>query len=212
MQDLTPAQHQFLEALAKNELGALYYLSGGTALGAFHLHHRRSDDLDFFSRESIDFTAVLRFVESVADGPVIPRRVHDRLGLIVPMSGETLRVEFVKYDHPAIEPPTPRVGALCVDGLRDILANKLSAIIERAEPKDYADIYFLVARAGLSLEQGIADTKTKFGWPSLEILLQGAFLRLDRMTAWPDLEPKVTLEEARATFRAWAKALIRVEE
>jgi hypothetical protein len=121
-------------------------------------------------------------------------------------------VEFVRYDHPAVEPPTPKLGDLRVDGLRDILANKLSALVDRNEPKDFADVYCLIERAGLSLEQGIVDGKAKFGWPALELLLQSAFLRIDRMTDWPELDPPVDLDDARRAFRGWAKSLIRLDD
>jgi predicted nucleotidyltransferase component of viral defense system len=210
--DLTAAQRAFLEAFMKSGLSSDYYLSGGTALSAFYLHHRLSEDLDFFTRGVVDSAAVLRVVSSIAEGPVVPRRTADRFGFIVPLGGETLRVEFVRYDHPTIEAPTPKLGALRVDGLRDILANKLSALVDRNEPKDFADVYCLIERAGLSLEQGIIDTKAKFGWPALELLLQSAFLRIDRMTAWPELDPPVDMAEARRAFRGWAKSLIRVDE
>lgn len=212
MKDLTRAQQAFLEAFTESELAADYYLSGGTALSAFYLHHRTSEDLDFFTRGPVDAAAVLRLVNSIAEGSVIPRRVADRFGFVVPIQGERVRVEFVRYDHPAIEPPVPQPGGLRVDGMRDILANKLSALVERNEPKDFADIYCLVARAGLSLEQGIADAKAKFGWPALEILLQSAFLRIERMTGWPELDPPVDLEDARRAFRGWTKSLIALDE
>ncbi|MBI2389828.1 MAG: nucleotidyl transferase AbiEii/AbiGii toxin family protein [Deltaproteobacteria bacterium] len=211
MNDLSAAQRAFLEAFTRSDLASQYYLSGGTALSAFYLHHRTSEDLDLFTRGAVDSSALLRLVGSVAEGPVVPRRLADRFGFIVPLRGETVRVEFVRYDHPAIEAPAARFGALRVDGLRDILANKLSAIVDRNEPKDFADVYCLLSRAGLSLEQGIADAKAKFGWPALE-LLQSAFLRIDQMTDWPALDPPADVEEARRAFRGWARSLIRLED
>lgn len=212
MNDLTNAQRAFLEAFTKSDLAPEYYLSGGTALSAFYLHHRSSEDLDLFTRGPVDSSAVLRLVTSVAEGPVVPRRVADRFGFIVPLRGETVRVEFVRYDHPPIEAPAAKLGALRVDGLRDIFANKLSAVVDRNEPKDFADIYCLLSHAGLSLEQGIADAKSKFGWPALELLLQSAFLRIEQMTDWPELDPPVSIEEARRAFRGWARSLIRLDE
>ena len=49
---LTPLQQQVLVALFDNGLADRgYYLTGGTALSAFYLQHRYSDDLDFFTRK-----------------------------------------------------------------------------------------------------------------------------------------------------------------
>lgn len=39
-----------LDAVVKHH----FYLSGGTALAEYYLHHRLSDDLDFFSENEID--------------------------------------------------------------------------------------------------------------------------------------------------------------
>lgn len=47
---LTENQIAFLEQIKKSEfLAKNFYLTGGTALAAFYLHHRYSEDLDFFS-------------------------------------------------------------------------------------------------------------------------------------------------------------------
>lgn len=212
MNDLTDAQRAFLEAFTNSELASRFYLTGGTALSAFYLHHRRSEDLDLFTQGPIDSGALLKLVGAIAEGPVVPRRIEHRYGFIVPLRAETVRVEFVRYEHPEIEPPTEKLGHLRVDGLRDILANKLSAVVDRSEPKDFADIFCLLTRAGLSLEQGIVDAKAKFGWPAFELLLQSAFLKLERMSAWPELDPPVTVEEARQAFREWSRSLIRLDD
>src|SRR5216684_1408125 len=49
---LTPLQQRVLVTLFANGLADRgYYLTGGTALSAFYLQHRYSDDLDFFTRK-----------------------------------------------------------------------------------------------------------------------------------------------------------------
>ena len=49
---LTPLQKQVLVALFDSGLADReYYLTGGTALSAFYLQHRFSDDLDLFTRK-----------------------------------------------------------------------------------------------------------------------------------------------------------------
>ena len=42
---LRPGQKRLLGAFARSPLAGGFYLSGGTALAAFHLFHRLSDDL-----------------------------------------------------------------------------------------------------------------------------------------------------------------------
>ena len=52
MDVLTPFQGSFLKAFSKTPLNNLFYLTGGTALAAFYLEHRLSDDLGFFTNDS----------------------------------------------------------------------------------------------------------------------------------------------------------------
>jgi len=148
-------------------------------------------------------------VNGVAEEEPIPHRIHDRLGFVVRVAGEPLRIEFVHYDFDWVEPPLRRYDGLRVDGLRDILANKLSAVIERTDPKDYADLLFLLQRTPLTIEQGIEDCKAKFGWPGLGHLLQTALLRVDDLSGWPETDPTTSVDEARTFFRGLVKTLAR---
>jgi len=46
-------------------LARQFYLTGGTALAAFYLHHRYSEDLDFFSETEFDISGVNVFLASL---------------------------------------------------------------------------------------------------------------------------------------------------
>ena len=50
---LTEGQKAFLSHFGKSPLCKIFYLTGGTALAAFYLQHRFSDDLDFFTEEEV---------------------------------------------------------------------------------------------------------------------------------------------------------------
>jgi len=52
---LSPQQKAFLREFTKTELTNAFRFTGGTALSAFYLEHRLSEDLDFFSSEKIPF-------------------------------------------------------------------------------------------------------------------------------------------------------------
>ena len=47
-------QQTVLALFKKTPLAKKYYLSGGTALAEFYLHHRKSEDLDFFSKSELN--------------------------------------------------------------------------------------------------------------------------------------------------------------
>lgn len=52
---LTPQQIKFLQLMgAHKEFPKLFYLTGRTALAAYYLRHRYSEDLDFFSEEEVE--------------------------------------------------------------------------------------------------------------------------------------------------------------
>ncbi len=63
---LTPFQGEFLKAFSRTDLNAAFYLTGGTALSAFYLQHRLSEDLDFFTSDPGIFHRVPRVIESLA--------------------------------------------------------------------------------------------------------------------------------------------------
>jgi len=209
--DLGPAQRALLRQLSATDLAQTFYLTGGAALAAFYLHHRESLDIDLFSREPFDAKKVVRLVNSVAEGPVVPHRVHDRYEFAVPIAGEVLRVEFMHYDFDLVAPSGRAYLGIRVDSLRDILANKLSAILERSEPKDYVDILFLLRHPDLSLATGIEDCRKKFGWPGLEHVLQTSFLRATTIAQLPATDPPLSAAELQGFFRELAKTLVRAE-
>jgi hypothetical protein len=210
--ELTVAQREFLEAFGRCELASSFYLSGGTALSAFHLHHRASDDLGLLSRLPFDPKKLVRLVAGLSEAPPLPRRLDQRFGFVLRLRGEPLRVELVHHDYDNLDPPRSEAQGVRVDGVRDILANKLSAMIERTAPKDYADVLFLLRRPGASLLPAVHDCERKFGWPGIEYLLQPAFLRCNQLTHWPLTEPVVTLPEAQAFYRQLAEQLVRLPE
>ena len=46
---LTLSLQAFVQKLGQSVLGESFFLTGGTALSAFFLEHRYSEDLDFFT-------------------------------------------------------------------------------------------------------------------------------------------------------------------
>lgn len=211
--ELSPGQRHLIEVVARSGLARDFYLSGGTALRIAYLHHRESLDLDFFSRDPVRPMAVLSVLREAGVQVAEPSRVHDRWELTALVEGESVRVEFVHYAYDRVAPSHVHVGSLAIDSRRDILANKLSALIDRLEAKDYADVLLLL-RTGSDLREGIEDCRAKFGWPGLEILLQQAFARAARLRAedWPRLSPPIPLSEAQAEYRRLAASLIRLPD
>ena len=62
---LTQNQLLILKKAAENKfIRENFYLTGGTALAGFYLHHRISEDLDFFTEKEFDVSAITVFFQS----------------------------------------------------------------------------------------------------------------------------------------------------
>ena len=124
--------------------GFPFYLTGGTALGRFYLHHRLSDDLGFFVNADDKYLVHIAAIKnkiSAAFQVNIDQTLFsdDFTRLFIAENDTTLKIEFVNdakyyagvqsaYQYGRIDTPT------------NILANKLTALIGRDEPKDIFDI------------------------------------------------------------------------
>jgi len=71
----------------------------------------------------------------------------------------------------------PLRGALRVDGLRDLLGDELSTVIERTPGEDFADIVLLLGRDALTLRPGVEDCEREFGWRATASARSGGLVR-----------------------------------
>jgi len=112
-------------------------------LSAFYLEHRMSEDLDFFSSEKVPFYLRERFLQTLRKVHVISlAKPFDRNIFILGLNeGGLLKVEFTYFPLKNIE-ATCLVDGLAMDGILDIVVNKLCAIADRGEPKDDVDLYW----------------------------------------------------------------------
>ena len=165
---LTPTQEKFLHAFFERELPSeAFYLTGGTALSAYYLQHRYSDDLDFFTRDS----GALRFAETRVQRA---SREADLQVDRVDKTPDAVRYFFSGDEHPGhplrkvelmFDPPpyfaAPRVfEGVVVDDLLCIAVNKLT-IHTRDDPKDYVDLYLIIRSGRYELENLIHLAKQK---------------------------------------------------
>ncbi len=124
-----------------------FYLAGGTGL-ALLLGHRRSVDLDLFSRTNrLDFQgrrALLARLERLPRWRLIEAKdgtVYGQVGRV--------RVSFFWYPQPLVK-PLIRHERVPVAALEDIGVMKLGAIIGRGARKDFIDLYAICQRLPLS--------------------------------------------------------------
>jgi predicted nucleotidyltransferase component of viral defense system len=208
---LTPAQKRFLEAFVSTPFAPEYRLVGGTALSAFHLRHRASEDLDLFARRHAALPDLSSFVQSVPGlGAVTHERVLDRHRFVAtPSEGGTLIVDFVERPEPPLEPPLVIEG-LHVQTARDILADKLLAMFERIAAKDFVDVFFLLRdKPEAALWDAVADVERKYGVRGARWILQTQLVAAQRLKDLPPTAPPVTRDDLVARFRELARVLVR---
>jgi predicted nucleotidyltransferase component of viral defense system len=139
---LYPFQDRVIKAINQADTG--FYLTGGTAASRGYLQHRFSDDLDYFINDDNRFGLwVERIVQSLnKEWKCEVLMKEERFaGLNLVQRDFSLKIEMVN-DVPA------RVGEIQnhsilgrLDSAKNILANKVTALLDREEPKDLADIW-----------------------------------------------------------------------
>lgn len=162
---LYPLQDKVLEIIGQLPVG--FYLTGGTALSRAYLHHRYSDDLDFFVNGVTDFKLqVNTIVKAFADaGHLIDTSVaDDGFARIFIFDGESsLKLDFVN-DVPfrsGSSVLTPLF--LRTDNLNNILSNKVTAL-GRYSTKDIVDIVYICESYKFNWETIMNDAAEKDLW------------------------------------------------
>src|SRR3989338_10466840 len=132
---LTSLQRTVLDAVFAEEVFARsFYLTGGTALSAFHLFHRYSDDLDLFTNDQpleLVWPTLQRLLPGL--GLAVESRTPQFIRLRHP---EGLRVDVV-HDVPFRMGVPVRQGTWLVDTLGNVTLNKVTAIQGRPGRQGY---------------------------------------------------------------------------
>jgi hypothetical protein len=160
----TPLKRDFLRVWFAQE--RRFFLTGGSALGLFYLDHRRSYDLDLFTSDEVEGKEVQNLVQRVATrigaecGALRTAPDFHRFRLV---RGEERELVDVVVDRaPQLDSQKALFDGIRVDTLREIIANKLTTLLSRAEVKDVVDLYFL-EQAGHDILASIPDARSKDG-------------------------------------------------
>ena len=164
LNQLYPFQDQVLRIFTATD--TLFHLTGGTALSRGYLNHRFSDDLDFFVNDDAHFGLWAdRIIQGLSQSSqwntqVIQREErYVRLNLI--QAEINLKIDMIndvtsRVGEPWLHPTLGRI-----DTAENILANKITAVLDRTAPKDLADIWGLCCHTGLSLKKAISGAQGK---------------------------------------------------
>ena len=147
-----PSQHKEFESLYNFQdrvldtvfsTERLFYLTGGTCLSRFYQAKRYSNDLDFFTNDSPRFAYALRNVRTALQETheaTVEVETKNFLRLTVDKS---LQIDFVNDGPFRYKEPVVTKQNYLIDNIENILANKLTAVIGRDNPKDVFDIVLI---------------------------------------------------------------------
>ena len=141
---ISPAMRQVMRVFSATELGAKFYLAGGTAL-ALQIGHRKSVDLDFFSpNEDIP---IIRDRLARALEPFNPLLADSAWGNLVFLA-HNVQVGFYGYGYSMAGDCINAEGTQLAS-IEDIGLMKMDAILARASRKDFHDLYEICQRIPL---------------------------------------------------------------
>lgn len=161
-------------------------LDGGTALAAFHLHHRESEDLDFFCDpplnaaqfgEEVQARAAAHGVEVTSMG-----RANVGISRLLAQNPERpeqqVKLDLVLQSPFRLEPLEETAHGIRIPSYRDICAGKLHAICDRYEERDFIDLHVILTQSDAGKPVSDEDICDRF-----ESLLR------DLMECDPGLDP-----------------------
>jgi predicted nucleotidyltransferase component of viral defense system len=207
---LTPLQRDFLDAFFARPAAQKFFLTGGTALAAFHLHHRYSEDLDLFTLDWDALEAMEREMPIVAseikcEWSLKVKATDFRAILLNRPPEPSLKVDLVREAGTQFG-EHQRFGSIVVDSMLNIAVNKVTAVFGRTAAKDFVDLYFLLAQ-GFHLDALMQMAKEKdLGFS--EFYFAGSLGQIRRVQDLPRMIAPLTLDELRAFFDSLAEQIM----
>jgi predicted nucleotidyltransferase component of viral defense system len=209
---LTPFQEDFIEQFALTSIRDYFFLTGGTALSAFYLQHRISEDMDFFTEEEGQTPRVMPVLKAIVSELSaqfeIKRNFRSYLEVLITKEKEILRCDFAMDSPFRLEKKIFRQKyGIYVDNVLDISCNKLSALYDRGDPKDFVDIYF-IDREVISFERLVEEAKKKHVGLD-NYWLATSLAKMEDISILPRMLKPVSLDELKSFFLDQAGKLMK---
>ncbi len=175
------------------------YLAWGTAL-ALQYGHRKSVDFDFFKEGTIDIPQLKKILEKEFGKYDIIYEVPNTLYITV----NTIKISFIAVEQLKLikEPYETQYFFLAQE--YDIGVMKLATIIQRAEFKDYIDLYYILQK--YSLDQLLAGVYQKYHHTINDLLIKKTLLYLEDIKENVDFIGKPI---SKTTIKTFMKKLLK---
>ena len=149
-----------------------YNLAGGTAL-SLQIEHRISTDIDLFTNERLNKDEILSFAKKINKNVEIQNSSGIIFQIFFPNSNpeKVLKVDFVNYEFPLLEPLVKNDESIRLVGKNDISAMKMSAAGTRGnEARDFVDLYYLLKE--IPIEKIVENFKKKYNTDNIQHYLR----------------------------------------
>ncbi len=218
---LSKNQKDILAIISKDKLICdNFYLTGGTALAEFYLHHRLSEDLDFFSENEFDPQSISVFFEKIKNIAKIKKveyqQSFNRNLFFLDLRpschgrpGDKIKMEFTYFPFVRIEQKN-KIGDLHIDSILDIAVNKVFTIYQKPRSRDFIDLYFILQKdKTLELDDLIKKAQIKFGNYIDPIQLGAQYMKVKELKDLPKMLTNIKKECWQDFFIIEAKKLSR---
>ena len=158
---LGPLQQKFLQAFFTRE--KRFFLSGGAALAGFYLGHRETHDLDLFTLMDVIQEGSSAAAEAAREMGAKLEAIQtspDFRRYILTLESESIVIDLIRERVAQVVADKPVIGIIAVDPPEEILANKLCALLGRAEIRDLVDVRALEI-SGYSVESALPAAASK---------------------------------------------------
>lgn len=207
---LSKRQKQFLDLAPETPIIDNFYLSGGTALCEYYIPYRYSEDLDFFSENEFDISSVVVYIKTLKrklkHKKIDINSSFNRNIIQLIFGDEILKLEFTYYPFHQIQTPQVKNG-IKIDSLIDIATNKLFTIYQNPRSRDYMDLYKILLKEDMSMENLVVKAKTKFDWHIDPLKLGSQFIKAKELKDYPRLIKKTDHTKWQEYFVSEARKL-----
>ena len=162
---LKPFQEGILRIFSALPDAKEFYLTGGTALAAFYLGHRLSEDFDLFTGVGELVRPLgIRFGEALERQRFqvrITRNFESFYESTVSKDQDSLKIQLAQDSPYRLATALMSDYGVAVDDLEDVAANKLLALSGRWTPRDLFDVFMLIETKQSDLKTMIDNAAKK---------------------------------------------------
>lgn len=208
---LSDNQKRLLELLSRESfIVDEFYFGGGTVLAEYYLHHRLSEDLDFFSSKEVDPAAISAILKKIKVPAGITEirfeQAFNRNLFFLKVGEEIIKTEFTYFPFERIQPTLPG-GEMQIDSLIDIAVNKVFTIFQKPRSRDFIDLYCILQKEPWTIADLSRKAQVKFDTHVDPLQLGAQFMRVEELKDYPRMLISLEPEEWQVFFVEAAKKL-----